>query len=133
MKDISMEEFIAAQIANRIKIDFRTEKELTEKYDYKFSEGSFIASGEKRFFLVKFKIADKASPDETFNPRLEKIKEMLEIANKVVFGYKFKDFEFMELFDQLENARLRVSEKDIYNFNKNTSVQEIVEAPAGYF
>ncbi|MGB3056789.1 MAG: hypothetical protein WBC16_01365, partial [Candidatus Omnitrophota bacterium] len=77
LKNITMEEFLAAQIANRIKIDFRTEKNLTEKYDYKSAEGSFMASGGERFFLIKFKIVDKVAPGAAFDPRVEKIKEII--------------------------------------------------------
>ncbi|MFQ5952482.1 MAG: hypothetical protein ACE5JK_03650 [Candidatus Omnitrophota bacterium] len=134
LKDVTMEEFLAAQIANRIKINFRTEKDLAENYDFKFSEGSFISKGGRRYFLINFKIADKFVGDEITDPRVIKIQEILQIANKVVYGYKFKDFDFIEMVDQLENARLRVGREAVYDFDKKRlSVRDIVQAPANYF
>ncbi|MGB2599989.1 MAG: hypothetical protein WBB86_03160 [Candidatus Omnitrophota bacterium] len=135
LKDITMEEFLAAQIANRVKIDFRTEKNLTEIFDYKSAEGSFMSSKGKRYFLLQFKIADKAPKEESLtDPRVEKVQEIVRIANEVVYGYKFKDFDFMEMFDQYENVKLWINEKDIYDFNrKKLPVKEIVHAPPSYF
>jgi hypothetical protein len=135
LKDITMEEFLAAQIANRVKIDFRTEKRLSEIFDYKSAEGSFMSSKGKRYFLLQFKITDKVTKEESLTaPRVEKVQQLVRIANEVVYGYKFKNFDFMEMFDQYENARLRVNEKDIYDFNrKKLPVKEIVHAPPSYF
>ena len=134
LKDITMEEFLAAQIAHRVKIDFRTEKDLVEKYDYKSAEGEFISNNDRKHFLLQFKIVDKASPETLMKSREEKVQELIEIANKVVSGYKFKDFDYFEIIDQYENVKLLVDGKDVYNFNKKKlPVQDIVHAPAGYF
>jgi hypothetical protein len=134
LKDITMEEFLAAQIANRVKIDFRTEKNLTEAYDYKSSEGSFVSSKGKRYFLLNFKIVDKHPKGELTDPRQRKVEELLHIVNEVVNGYKFKDFDYLEMFDQYENVKLLVDEKDIHDFNKKKlSVKDIVHAPPSYF
>jgi hypothetical protein len=134
LKDITMEEFLADQIANRVKIDFRTEKKLTEVYDYKSVEGSFVSDKDKRYFYIQFKIIDKLERGGEIDPRAEKVQQLIEIANTVVYGYKFKDFDFLEMFDQYENAKLLVGGKDVYDFGrKKMPVQEIVSAPANYF
>ena len=134
LKNITMPEFLSAQIANRIKIDFRSEKELSEKFDYKSVEGKFISEKGKNYVLIKFKILDKFAGDDVTKPRIEKVEKIVEIASAVVYGYKFKDFDFMEMEDQYENVRLRVGEKDLYTYNKKKMpIEEIVRAPAGYF
>lgn len=136
LKDISLEEFIAAQIANRIKIEFRGEKKLQEMFSYKVAEGAFIpGQGKERgSFIIKFKIADQVKGDGLVNPALEKIKEIVRISNEVFYGYKFDAFNMLFLEDQLENARLKVSGYDVYNYNKEKlSIKEIVHAPVGYF
>jgi hypothetical protein len=52
----------------------------------------------------------------------------------VVYGYKFKDLDLLILEDQLENVRLKVNGKDVYDFNKKRLiVEDIVQAPGGYF
>lgn len=135
LKDVNMEEFLAAQIANRIKIDFRSDKELAKLFQYKTAEGSFVSGEKARSFLVKFKIAEQDTEGAGMtNLRVKKIQEIIRIANEVVYGYKFVGFNFLLLEDQLEHASLKVSEQDVYNFNKQRlSVEKIVQAPAGYF
>lgn len=134
IKEINMEEFLASQIANRIKIDFRNDKKLLKLYEYNASEGLFVSAVDERFFLIKFKIADIGSSDKGNNLRIKKIKEIIRIANEVVYGYKFKKFGFLILEDQSENVTLKINEEDVYNFNKKQLVIEnIVQAPAGYF
>ncbi|RKY40798.1 MAG: hypothetical protein DRP85_07900 [Candidatus Makaraimicrobium thalassicum] len=134
LKDVTLEEFLAAQVANRIKLDFRREKELTKLFTYKAAEGLFISAGGSRSILVKFKILDQSKESETGNLRVKKIQELVHIANEVVYGYKFRDFDFLMMEDELENARLMVSGEDVYDFErKKLSVEDIVQVPAGYF
>ena len=134
LKNITMPEFLSAQIANRVKIDFRSDKELAEKFDYKSAEGKFISEKGKNYFLLKFKILDKFAGEDPTVPRIEKIEKIMRVANEVVYGYKFKDFDFMEMEDQYENVKLWVEENDIYTYNKKKMpIEEVVRAPAGYF
>ena len=134
LKEITMGEFLAAQIANRIKIDFRADKNLMKLFDYKVAEGAYTSTGGSKSFLIKFKIAPQSGAGDAASLREKKIREIVHIANKVVYGYKFKKFDFLVLEDQLENAKLKVSEKDVYNFGKKRlSVRDIVQAPVGYF
>lgn len=133
LKDITMGEFLAAQIANRVKIDFRGDKNLEELFNYSTAESSFVTYDGWKAFLVTFKIADQKAEDMT-GLREKKIQEIVRITNEVVYGYKFKNFDFLIMEDQLENAKLTVSEEDVYDFNKKRlAVKEIVQAPAGYF
>ena len=135
LKDITLGEFLAAQIANRIKIDFRQDKALMEQFNYKSAEGAFIAGRDKeKYFLVKFKIADQTKEDSIASPRIKKVEELLRIANEVVRGYKFQDFEFLRMVDQLENVDMMVKEQDIYDFNKKRlPVEDIVNVSGNYF
>ena len=133
LKNITLQEFLAEQIANRVKLDFRQDKDLTEDYDYKAVESSFVGKDGSGDFLVKFKIADLKTAGTEEALRENKIKELVNIANEVVTGYKFENFEFLILEDQLENAKLTISSYDVYNFNKEKlSIKEIVKAPVEY-
>ncbi|MBU0683023.1 MAG: hypothetical protein KJ864_01865, partial [Candidatus Omnitrophica bacterium] len=121
------------QITNRIKLDFRREEDLLKLFKYETSESNFVASADgKKVFFIKFKISPQSAEDADLN--LMKIGEIIKIANDVVYGYKFKKFDFLMLEDQLSNAVLTIKEKDVFNFNKKRlSVKDVVEAPAGYF
>ncbi|MFH1394754.1 MAG: hypothetical protein ABIH09_01180 [Candidatus Omnitrophota bacterium] len=134
LKDITMEEFLAAQIANRMKLDFRREEDLLKLFKYETAESDFVVSADGgKVFFVRFKISDQIAEEER-DLNLMKIEEIIKIANDVVYGYKFKKFDFLMLEDQLENAVLRIKEKDVFDFNKKRlAVKDIVEAPAGYF
>ena len=134
LKDITMEEFLAAQIANRIKLVFRGEEELKKLFDYENVESDFVSTDEMKVFLVKFNIADQNVNENEENQNQRKVEEILKIANDVVLGYKFKNFDFLMLEDQLENASLKVTEQNVCNFSKKKeSVKNVVQAPPGYF
>jgi hypothetical protein len=132
LKDVKMPEFLANQIANRIKIDFRGEKQLMEDFAYRSAEGTYSAGIDAKYFLINFQIEEQG---EKINElKAFKIQKLLEITNEVVSGYKFKDFNFVIMNDQLEDARLRVEKKDVYDYNpKVTSPTDIVQSPRGYF
>ena len=135
LKDITEPEFLAAQMANRIKIDFRSEEDLGKMFVYKAAEGFYSESSGGKFFLISFKIADGTTPEASgINLREKKIEEMLDIAHEVVYGYKFRDYDFLLLDDQLENAKIKINEKELYDYKKNKfPVPDIVQAPSGYF
>jgi hypothetical protein len=135
LKDITLEEFLAAQIANRVKIEFHGDKKLKQLFSYKSAEGFFVQAPDGGHFLLKFKIEDQSTDEaEGESLHLTKIRQIIHIANQVIYGYKFKDFAFMEMEDQLENAKLSVGAQEIYDFNKDKlSVEAIVQAPGGYF
>ena len=134
LKDVTMEEFLAAQIANRLKLGFRGDEDLKKLFKYENVESNFISTNEVKAFLVKFKISDHNADVNETNQQQRKIEEIIKIANRVVCGYKFKKFDFLIMEDQLENANLKVTEQDVVNFSrKKLSVEEVVQAPAGYF
>ena len=134
LKNITMPEFLAAQMANRIKIDFRGEKSLMDIFSYKSAEGIYSATPDHKYFLLNYKIADDTAKESPATLKEKKVGEILKIINTVVYGYKFKDFDFVIMNDQLENVKITVMEKDIYNYDpKKYTVQKIVQAPQGYF
>ena len=133
LKDISLGEFLAAQIVNRIKIDFRQEENLSEKFRYKNAEGYYVTRGEEKAIYIQFKIFDEESEEEINLAEL-KVKEILRISNKVVTGYKFEDFSLVEMDDQLKNIKMWVERKDLYEVDKKgIPIEEIVKASGSYF
>ncbi|MDD4956967.1 MAG: hypothetical protein PHH49_04410 [Candidatus Omnitrophica bacterium] len=136
LKDINMEEFLAAQIENRLKLDFRGDKKLMELFEYRSSESEFEKEDDARYFYVKFKIADvkEEAGEGVREMNVLKVQEILKVANEVVCGYRFKDFDYLIMDDQLENSRLKVKGVDVYDFDQSkAAVVDIVNAPGGYF
>ncbi len=132
LKDVTMPEFLASQIANRIKIDFRSEKPFKEDYSYTSSEGIYSKGIDSKYFLINFKIAELGEKIDELKKL--KIQKLLEITSRVVSGYRFDEFNFVIMNDQAEDVRLRVERKDVYDYNpRKTPLNDIVQAPKGYF
>ncbi len=134
LKNISMQEFLAAQIANRIKIEFRSEEDLKTKFRFISSEGLFTVNEGIKVITVRFKIDDQTVSLPVNVLRQEKTKEIIGIVDTVVSGYKYEDFDLLLLEDQLENVVLTVKAKDLFNFTeKKLPIIEIVDVSEGYF
>jgi hypothetical protein len=134
IKAINKPEFLASQMANRIKINFRQEKDLEEVYQFRSAEGSYVEEKDKKYFLVKFKIFDEATGDEEPGLREKKIQEIMRVASEVMDGYKFRDFDYLEIEDQLENVKLWADMADVYDFNRrHLSVRDVVRTSGKYF
>jgi hypothetical protein len=132
LKDVTMPEFLAAQIANRIKIDFRSEKPFMEDFIFRSAEGSYTEGIDAGYFIINFNIAK--APSETKELKTMKVRKLLEITSEVVSGYRYDNFNFVIMNDQVEDVRLRVEKKDIYEYDpRKTLPHEIVQAPKGYF
>ncbi len=131
IKEITIQEFLAAQIANRIKYDFKDNKDLADIFRFQTAEGLFIPASMS--FVLKYKIQDEAVTDTIQQLRLKKVKAIIEMAHHVFSGYKYKDYKLFILVDLLENAQLTVGEKELSEYNaKRTDVRDIVTAPAGF-
>ena len=134
LKDVSLPEFLAAQAASRIKLGFRSEEELKGKFDFRVSEGEYSERMGIKTFILKFKIDEKGPRAKVGILRREKIENIIDIFGYMMKGYKFKDYDIVILDDQLENAILRIKEKDIDSFDKKEmDIENIVIAPSGYF
>ncbi len=132
LKDVGMPEFLAEQISNRIKIEFRSEEPFAGDFTYTSSEGTYTEGLDANYFLINFQIGGVG--DDAEKLREKKIRKILEIASTVVEGYRFEDFDFIVMNDQVADVRLRVDRSDVYGFDpRRTALQEIVQAPRGYF
>ncbi|KJJ84163.1 hypothetical protein OMAG_001975 [Candidatus Omnitrophus magneticus] len=136
LKDISEGEFLAAQMAHRMRIDFREKKELSSNYDFRGAEGDFLVTKTQKYFLVTFKIFEQSeNNEEILKLRRKKIWEILRIANEVVEGYEFKNFDFVSLSDEAKEITLWMNSYDVYDFHKKQSlpVEQLVKASGEYF
>ena len=134
LKDVKLEEFLAAQMVNRIKIDFRKEKNIDKMFDYGSAEGFFTTSDNRRIFTLKYKIFDHGTKGQEIELRNKKLGELLRIASETVYGYEYKDFDLLELEDQLTNSTFWAQEKDVYDFiKKKPAVQAVIRTSPNFF
>jgi hypothetical protein len=131
IKEISIPEFLAAQIANRVKYAFKDNEDLSDLFTFQAVEGLFIPSSMS--FVLKYKIQDEAVTDNIQQLRLKKLKNIIEVAHQVFRGYKYKDYKLFVLIDLLENIQLTVAQKQLNKYDeKRTDIKDIVTAPAGF-
>ncbi|MBU1128685.1 MAG: hypothetical protein KKE01_06385 [Candidatus Omnitrophica bacterium] len=134
LKDITLREFLAAQIANRIKIDFGEDEKLSALYEFQSVEGYFSSRPGDNAFVIKFKIFDQSKPGEEEKLRAKKIEKIMQITNEVVNGYEFKEFDVLEMEDQLENIKLWITVEDVCNYSSGqVPIEDIVKASGKYF
>ena len=129
IKDITLPEFLAEQIANRMKIEFREDKDISASYMIKSSKGSYQTKEGKRFFRLEVQaepkiftdIERKELPDVVFRTALT-------IINKVLYGYKYEDFDYFEILDIPSSRVLKVSKSDLESLRKNKiSFEDLVK------
>jgi len=91
-KDLGDGWFLAQQIAGRIKILFKEDKYLKEKFNIEISQGSI----DNKIFRLKF----AADPSPTEKKDTEIIfPKILKLAGGIFHRYDFEDFEGIELTD----------------------------------
>ncbi|MFA4981596.1 MAG: hypothetical protein WC592_03905 [Candidatus Omnitrophota bacterium] len=117
VKDIAMTEFLAEQVASRIKIDFREDKKLSDAFSVKSSKGRYLDKNGKRYFQFDLSIgpgSPEALVDENYPGRI--LEEALKIAVNVLRGYFFEDYDYIEIVNQADKKMIRVSREDAERF-----------------
>ena len=120
IKDVGLPEFLAEQIANRVRIEFREDKKLGDLFSIKSSKGYYNTKLEKRYFKFEISAEPKwlkeVEKEEASNKVFEKA---VEVASHVLHGYRFGDFDHIEILSQFDGKALKVSRDDLEEFRKN--------------
>lgn len=129
IKDITLTEFLAEQIASRIKMEFREDKKLSEEYVLKSSKGRYHSKTPKRFF--RFEISADAkffNNYDTGEVSKTVFLTALKVAGQALHAYKFTDFDYIEIVSTLNGQKIRVRPEQLEGFRKNkVKFEEIVK------
>ncbi|MCX5668014.1 MAG: hypothetical protein NTY34_06880 [Candidatus Omnitrophica bacterium] len=127
IKDITKPEFLAEQIANRIKLEFREDKSLKENFLLKSAKGVYVSQNGKRLF--RFEVFAERSAGTTTGTIEDSDKifgTVLSVAAHVIHGYHFKDYDGVEAFDQKEGRSIEVDPEELEAFRtKKLKLSEI--------
>ena len=119
IKDITLAEFIAEQIASRIKLEFRDDKHLKENFLLRTAKGLYSLNKGKRLFrfeaLAERSAAGTASTIEDSDKIFETI---LSVASQVIHGYDFNDYDGVEISDQKEGRSIEIDPAELEAFRK---------------
>jgi hypothetical protein len=119
IKDISLAEFLADQIANRIKIAFKDDKVLADTYTIKASKGLYDDKSGKDYFRFEVLAESKWFKEVDDGKSAENVfRKILEAASYVVHAYNFGAFEYIEIVNQSDGRTLRVSKALLEDFRK---------------
>ncbi len=110
IKDILMPEFLAEQIASRIRMDFFEEKELADKIVIKAAKGIYVTAGDKKYFQIVLSAEPKSFAELGTSQMVNTVfKKSLEVAVHVLHGYYFEDYDRIEIIDEGSGRLLRVN------------------------
>jgi hypothetical protein len=119
VKDITKPEFMAEQMASRVKIDFRENKELAKDFQLKLAKGSYLSKGEQHYFKIEVLAEPKWLPGAAGAGNEDAVlPSLVAIAAQVVHIYRFDDFDFVEIVSQYDNRVLTVSKGMLEDYRK---------------
>jgi hypothetical protein len=117
IKDITKPEFLAEQMASRIKMDFKEDKALSDSLALKSAKGAYAGGpGKKRFKLEVLaeprwfkEVAGPETADKVFRAALG-------IAADVVHAYGFAGFDSVDITDEGSMRTIAVSRDDLEKY-----------------
>jgi hypothetical protein len=128
VKNITLKEFLAEQMASRIKMRFRQEEDL-KKFSLKSVTGQFRTDNNLSVFFVDFNAESLLfviDPGEKTRLEREIFSHVFEEISDVIYGYKFTAFDVVKIIEKGTNGRLFISKEDVYLFKKHQLGMETV-------
>jgi hypothetical protein len=125
IKDVSLAEFLAEQIASRVRIEFREDKNLADIFLVKSAKGEYAFLGAKHFFKLEVFVEQKMLKEmKNTRPSDRIFKEVLRVAGGVLHGYKFEAFDYVEVLNKGDGELIRVLKDDLEAFRKKKAKLE---------
>ncbi len=127
LKDWTLEDFIAEQVVQRIKFEKEAEAEANKDKDDKKEENTFLPTE-----LVEGRFRD-AAQGRTFEFSMVSFEEkaadlnllrVFRIANQVIYGYGFKDFDRIVIKDLLGRKTLELDFETLVMFRKKKLTED---------
>jgi len=126
IKDITLAEFLAEQMANRVKMEFRDDKILKEDFLLKSVKGVYSSKKGRRLFMIEVFAERSASTISTVEDSDKIFETVLSVAAHVIHGYRFKDYDGVEVFDSKEGRSIEVDPEELEGFRtKKFKLSEI--------
>jgi hypothetical protein len=118
IKDVTMQEFLSEQMAGRIKMAFHEDKGLAESFLLKASKGTYATKDGKLVFTLtlqpEFRLIGAPKEGD-----IEKIAGLaIMMAADTLHGYRFKDFDHVEIAYYKGREPLKISPEELENFRK---------------
>ncbi|MCX5679400.1 MAG: hypothetical protein NTZ95_01835 [Candidatus Omnitrophica bacterium] len=131
IKDINLPEFLAEEIASRIRLSFRDNKELNDSLILKSAKGIYAAgvqNGGSRYFKIEISAEPRTIEASTSKEASDKLfGYALKTSYDVIHGYNFKDFDYVEIRSLTDGRASKVLKEDLDNYKpKNTKIEDVM-------
>lgn len=133
IKEIDLSEFLASQIDERLKMDFKQDKDLNKWYELKAGDGKFVREPRNASFIFTVNISNRVAPlyldsGLELDAQRKKVlvfKKLFEIVGDVLWSYKFKDFDNVE-FDLTagSSSKVIVTQSKLFDLRKGKAKTE---------
>ncbi|MEI6863166.1 MAG: hypothetical protein WCK38_02060 [Candidatus Omnitrophota bacterium] len=132
IKDIKLSEFLAEEIASRIRFSFRDDKSLNDSLILKSVKGVYTvldsASGGSRYFKIDITTEPRAI--DGFNSKAvsdELFGYALKVSYEVIHGYRFEDFDYVEIKSLADGRSSKVLKEDLNNYKpRKTKIDDVM-------
>ncbi|MBI4353282.1 MAG: hypothetical protein HY593_05075 [Candidatus Omnitrophica bacterium] len=121
LPDLKLEDFLAEQIAQRVRFAFAKQAKDEVLGNFVLVDGVFDESFQKKLFRFSIVAFRSAHPYEV-------VLNVFRIMSDVLKGYKFTEFDRVEIEDYFNRKKLTVDRKTLADYqNKKIKEQEIVQ------
>jgi hypothetical protein len=119
IKDITLAEFLAEQMANRVKMEFREDESLKNNFMLKAIRCVYETKKDKKVFAFEV-FADRIAlgAGSTIEDSDKLFETVLSIAAKVLHGYHFDDYSAVQILDQRAGRSIEVSPDELEGYGK---------------
>ena len=127
IKDITLAEFLAEQIANRIKLEFREDSSLKDSFVLKSVKGAYETKRGKKMFTFEV-LADRSAigVGSTIEDSDKVFETVLSVAAQVIHGYRFNGYAAIDILDQRAGRSIEVAPDELEAFRtKKLKLSEI--------
>ena len=133
IKDIELTEFLAGQIAERIRAGFKEDKDINRLYETKNAGGKFIGGFNGKYFSFSVDIADRVAPlylssGMEFGSQKKRaivFGKLFGIVSDTLYAYGFKDFDGVE-FSAMSEKTI-ISREKLREFkHKKLKIEDLI-------
>lgn len=133
IKEINISEFLASQIEERIKMEFRVNRDLNKWYEFKSCGGKFVKGQNRNRFVFNVNMANRVEPLyfesgmelDAYKKKAIVFTRLFAVTGDVLWSYKFKDFDKVEF--SIPAQKLRISKDELWKFRKGKiKIKELI-------
>lgn len=128
IKDIALAEFLAEQMAGRIKLEARDDKRIAESVSIKTSKGAYYSRDGQRFFQLDVMAEPKWFKEFEDRDISETVFLLAgRVSYDVLHGYRFDEFDYVGITDQKDAKVSKITKEDLKKFKpKKVKIDDVM-------